>query len=552
MKDLRVNVILMLFVFLTACAVKTGNESKTTENLYPERPKLIVGIVVDQMRYDFLFRYWDRYSQDGFKKLLNEGYNFQNANYSYVPTYTAPGHASIYTGTTPDINGIIGNSWYSRELGRTIYCVEDKSVKSVGAVTSAGEMSPRNLLSTTITDQLKLATNKRSKVIAVALKDRGAVLPGGFMADGAYWYDGKSGNFISSTFYQSELPGWVTAFNAQKLPGKYLDQNWETLYPIDSYKNSTADNVSYEEGLKGKEESIFPYELAQLKGNDWDLIKYTPFGNTITKDLALTALKAEQLGQRGETDFLSVSFSSTDYIGHNFGPNSVEAEDTYLRLDADIAEIIAEAEKAVGKGNVLFFLTADHGVANIPAYMLEERINAGAIPYSIFGDSVKQYMAKAYGPGNWLLKSTNQQLYLNRKLIAEKKMDLAEVQQQVAEYALTLDGVSRTITATDLQRTSWNHGVMQLVENGYNAKRSGDVILQLETNWQVHPAKGTTHGSYSTYDIHVPLVWYGWQVKPGKSSTKVSIADIAPTLATWLNIQEPSGSTGKALQEYMK
>ncbi|MBB6609804.1 alkaline phosphatase family protein [Pontibacter sp. Tf4] len=552
MRILATKVLLVWVLLLTACAAnkEAASQKEIASNL--NRPKLVVGIVVDQMRYDFLFRYWDKYSNNGFKKLVQQGFNFQNANYSYVPTYTAPGHASIYTGSVPAVNGIIANSWYNRETGKTMYCVEDKTVKTVGATSKAGLMSPRNLLATTITDQLKLATNKQSKVIAVALKDRGAVIPGGYMADGAYWFDSESGNFITSTFYRNELPGWVKELNEQKLADKYLSQTWNTLKPIDQYTSSTADNMYYEEGLPGKKEPVFPYDLATLKGKDYELIRTTPFGNTLTKDIALKALEGEQLGKGASTDFLSVSFSSTDYIGHDFGPNSIEVEDTYLRLDLEIAELLAALEKQVGKENLLVFLTADHGIANVPAYMIDERVTAGAIGYYTVGDSVKAYMGRTYGAGKWLEKYTNQQVYLNRKLIAEKKLNLADVQQDVANYIMTLEGVARTITAEKLQNASWSHGQMRLVENGYNARRSGDVIVQLEPNWQKHGPKGTAHGSYSTHDTHVPMVWYGWKVKAGESAAPVEVTDIAPTIATWLYMQEPSGSVGKALQEYMK
>lgn len=552
MRTIAIKLLLVLVPLLTACAAKTGSISQEQKGATIDRPKLVVGIVVDQMRYDFLFRYWDQYGESGFKKLVRNGFNFQNANYSYVPTYTAPGHANIYTGSVPSVNGIIANSWYNRETGKSMYCVEDKSVKTVGSTSKAGLMSPKNLLSTTITDQLRLATNKKAKVIAVALKDRGAVLPGGYMANGAYWFDSESGNFITSSFYEQTLPDWVNAFNGQKLADKYLSQTWNTLLPIAQYTNSTADKMPYEEGLPGKAEPVFPYDLPALKGRDYDLIRTTPFGNTLTKDFALQALKSEKLGKGESTDFLAISFSSTDYIGHDFGPNSIEAEDTYIRLDLEIAELLNELEKQVGKENLLVFLTADHGIANVPAYMIAERATAGAIGYSTMGDSVKAYMARTYGTGKWMDRYTNQQVYLNRKLIAEKKMNLAEVQQNVANYIATLEGVALTITADGLQKTSWSHGQMRLVENGFNARRSGDVIVQLEPNWQKHGPKGTAHGSYSSHDTHVPMLWYGWKVKPGESAEAVEISDIAPTIATWLYIQEPSGSVGKALQEYMK
>jgi len=520
------------------------------------RPKLVVGIVVDQMRYDYLFRYWDKYGNDGFRKLVKQGFNFKNNQFSYVPTYTGPGHASIYTGSVPALNGIIGNNWYEREQNKMVYCVEDETVNTVGSTSDAGKMSPANLLTTTITDELRLATNMGAKVIGVALKDRGSILPAGHLANTAYWFDSPSGNWITSTYYRSDLPQWAQEFNAQKYPDQYLSQPWTTLLPIAEYTESSADDEPWEETLPGEQKAIFPHNLPAIRGKDYELLRSVPAGNTITKDFALAALRGENLGKGNFTDFLAVSFSSTDYVGHKFGPNSVEAEDIFLRLDREIGEMISEIEKEVGKGEVLFFLTADHGAAHVPAYLKEKHIPSGVATSSIVRDSVEQYLNKQYGNGKWVERYTNQQLYLNRKLIDSKKLNPADVQQRVATYVMRFESVMRAVTASSLQGTSWNQGMMARVENGFNAQRSGDVIVLLQPGWfegygNGEP-KGTTHGSYSNYDTHVPLVWYGWNVKPGESAVATEVADIAPTIASWLYIQEPNGSVGQPLQEYMK
>lgn len=518
-----------------------------------QRPKLVVGIVVDQMRYDYLYRYWSKYGNNGFKKLLTQGFNFKNTQYSYVPTYTGPGHASIYTGSVPALNGIVGNNWYERDQEQVVYCVDDKSVQTVGSSSDAGQMSPVNLKTTTITDELRLATNREAKVVGVALKDRGAILPAGHTANGAYWFDSPSGNWITSTYYMQELPAWVQEFNNLKLGDKYLSEPWETLLPIAEYTESTADDVAWEGTLSGETKPVFPHNVPDLRKNDYELLRSIPRGNTITKDFALAALRGEQLGKDEITDFLAVSFSSTDYIGHTFGPNSVEAQDAFLRLDQELAEMITEIEQEVGEGEVLFFLTADHGAAHVPGYLQSLKVPAGVGYSRTVRDSVSAFMNRTYGKGEWVERYMNQQIYLNRSLIESKKLDLATVQQKVADYALSLESVMRTVTGTTLQSTNWGSGMMARVEAGYNARRSGDVILLLEPGWfEGYGPTGTTHGSQANYDTHVPLIFYGWNVQPGESEASAEVSDIAATLAAWLYLQEPNGSVGEALQVYMK
>ncbi|MDO6390930.1 alkaline phosphatase family protein [Pontibacter sp. BT731] len=520
------------------------------------RPKLVVGIVVDQMRYDFLYRYWDKYSEGGFKRLVKQGFNFKNNQYSYVPTYTGPGHASVYTGSVPALNGIIGNSWYDRTTGKTIYCVEDKTVKTVGSTSDAGLMSPRNLLTTTITDELRLSNNMQSKVIGIALKDRGSILPAGHTANGAYWFDSPSGNWITSTFYANALPSWVQEFNNQKHPDKLLGEVWNTLLPIEQYTESTADDMPWERALPGEERPVFPHNIPALRGKDYELIRSIPAGNTLTTEFAKAALRGENLGKGNHTDFLALSYSTPDYTGHSFGPNSIEVQDVYLRLDREIEELINLLEKEIGKDNVLIFLTADHGAAHVPAYMESLKIPAGTANSGVLRDSLELHLNKTFGKGRWVERYTNQQVYLDHKTIEGKKLKRADVQEAAANYVVRFEGVARAISADAVQRAGWAGGMMSRIASGYNAQRSGDVIVVLQPGWfegyGSGPQKGTTHGSYSNYDTHVPLVWYGWKVKPGESSAETAVADIAPTIASWLYIQEPNGSVGRPLQELMK
>lgn len=514
--------------------------------LAQQRPKLVVGIVVDQMRYDYLYRYYDKYSDNGLKKLMREGFNCRNNHYDYVPTYTGPGHAAVYTGTSPAINGIAGNDWYDRYTGENMYCAEDQSVRSVGSESDAGKMSPRNLLASTITDQLRMASRKRSKVVGVALKDRGSILPAGHMPSAAYWFDSSNGAFISSTYYMEELPAWVREFNSRKLPEEYLSQNWETMLPIEEYTESRADDKEYENTLSGEEKPVFPHKL-NYSDTDYGVIRSTPYGNSLSKDFAIAAIEGEEMGQDDITDFLALSFSSTDYVGHAFGPYSIEAEDTYLRLDRDIAQLLAYLDENIGKENVLVFLTADHGGADVPAFSREEGIPAGVFDGDIF-DALQTHLSAELGEGEWVLSIMNYQIYLNRELLSDKEISIDRAYSIVREFMLKNEGVYNVINLHDMSSATVPTYYQELIRKGHNPKRSGDILVLLEPNWFQGSNKGTTHGTMFSYDTHVPLLWYGFQVPAGETAKKTHITDIAPTLAQLLHILEPNGSIGQPIE----
>lgn len=516
----------------------------------PKKPKLIVGIVVDQMRQDYLYKYADRYSEDGFKRLINEGFMMKNGHYNYIPTYTGPGHASVYTGTTPATHGIIGNNWYVKSTGESIYCAGDSTVTNVGGTPGNGQISPRNLLTTTITDELRFASNKRSKVVGIAIKDRGASLPAGHLGD-AYWFDSENGDFMTSTYYHDELPAWVKAFNAKKLPDSYLDQSWETLYPIDTYTQSIADDNPFEASFTGKELSTFPYNLAQLREQNGGpgLITATPFGNSLTLDFAIAAIEGENLGKGKETDFLAMSFSSPDYIGHRFGPASVELEDNYLRLDRDMATLLEYLDETIGEGEYLIFLTADHGVADVATYMESEKVPSGNLNVSYIRSQLIGYMIAVYGEGDWILNVSNEQVFLNEKLARDQKLDLGKIEDELALFLLRFGGIKEVYTATTMKTAAFEEGRAHSLQNGYNHKSSGNLLLILEPGWLTGGAKGTSHGTGFTYDTHVPILFFGWNVKSGSSSRYASITDIAPTLSMMLGIRLPNGSTGQPIFE---
>ncbi len=518
----------------------------------PGLPKLVVGIVVDQMKYDYVFKYRDKFSEGGFKKLMDEGFFCRNAQYNYIPTYTGPGHASIYTGTTPAAHGIVSNDWYRKAFNDSLYCVQDDSAKTIGSATAAGKMSPKNLLTTTVTDELRYGTGYRNKVIGIALKDRGAILPAGHSANAAYWYDGLNGNWISSSWYMRELPVWVRDFNAMKKSDAYLSKPWTTLLPLDQYTESTADLVAYEEPFFGETSPVFPHDFPKIKQGNYELVRRSPWGNSITKDFALAALEHENLGKGPYTDFLAVSFSSTDYVGHQFGCDAVETEDTYLRLDRDLAELFSYLEKNIGKNNFLVFLTADHAAIPNVRYLRDHQVPAGPLPIQAIMDSVRKFMQQTYGEGNWILCVNDNQFYFNHALMKGKNVDAKEAAEKVVNRLLQLDGVANALTFATLNSCEFRNPPLSLVQNGFNAKLSGDVIFLPEPGLVDYKITGTTHGSAYHYDTHVPLFFYGWKIPPGHSSEPVSITDIAPTLSNWLNIEFPNGCTGKVIPFIVK
>jgi predicted AlkP superfamily pyrophosphatase or phosphodiesterase len=538
----------ILFFLLISITIYTQAQQTKSTN-----PKLVVGIVVDQMRYDYIYRYWDKFGEDGFKRLVNEGFFCKNTNYNYVPTYTGPGHASIYTGTTPAIHGIIANDWFDKLTGKNKYCAQDNDVNGVGTTAVEGKRSPVNMLTTTITDELRISSNMKSKVIGIALKDRSAILPAGHTANAAYWYDGSIGSFISSTYYMKELPGWVQDFNKKELAKKYLSQPWNTLLPIEQYRESLPDENKYELVLKGEEKPTFPHNLPQLMASNGGLglIRSTPFGNTLTKDFVIETIKAENLGKSAVPDFLAISFSSPDYIGHAYGPNSVEQEDDYIRLDKDLAELLKFIDTQVGKNNALIFLTADHAAPEVPAYLSDLKIPSGYVKEGEMIDSLKKYLIKNYGD-SLVLSFTNQQVFLNHKVIDSKKIVLQKVQEDVAEFLQQFTDVSETLTATTLNNSQFTEGVRYLMQKGFNAKLSGDVLVNYLPAHIDYAPTGTTHGSPYSYDTHVPLLFYGWNIKQGSSTEQVYITDIAATLAMMLNIQFPNGCVGKPISFLVK
>ena len=536
-----------LHIFLLILAIfNLPAFSQTTKS---EKPKLVVGIVVDQMRNDYIERFWNHYSEDGFKRLVNNGYRFKNAHFNYVPTYTGPGHASIYTGTTPATHGIIGNNWYDKTIDASVYCAGDTSVQPIGTMDKAGMMSPHRMTVTTIADENRLATQMRGKTIGVALKDRGAILPAGHTANAAYWFHGMDeGQWISSSFYMDSLPQWVIEFNNSGKAASYF-KTWNTLYPIETYVESGTDVNKFEGGFKGKETATFPYNLQELRAhnNNFELLKAVAFGNDLTTDFAIAAIEGEKLGQNNDTDFLTLSYSSTDYVGHNFGVNSKEVQDTYLRLDKNIAQLLQYLDKTVGKDQYIVFLTADHAAVDVPAYLESLKIPAGYFDSRSFRNNIDRLVQKEYGNKNLIKNISNNQLFFNYELLHEMNINIDSFQQKLSNYILMQDNIYRVYTRQQIVNGAYTKGMDELIKNGFNHKRSGDLIYVLDPSFISYSRTGSTHGSSFMYDTHVPMLFYGKGVKSGSSSRRSEIVDIAPTIAVMLGISFPSGTTGEPL-----
>ena len=518
-------------------------------------PKLIIGITVDQMRYDYLLRYWNDFGPDGFRRLVNDGFLCHNLHYNYMPTYTGPGHASIFTGTTPAYHGIIQNDWYDRSSNTMIYCSADTGVTGVGTVEKAGKMSPHYLTASTLGDMLRMQTNQRGKVIGIAMKDRGAILPAGRTANAAYWFvGGDEGVWASSSWYMNELPAWVVDFNKLNKAGDYLKQPWDLLRDVAVYDESAQDNNAHETPFKGTTKPTFPYDLNALKAanGNYDLIKATPFGNSLTVDFAKEVIVNEQLGADEHTDMLCMSFSSTDYIGHQFGIHSMETQDCYLRLDEELGAFLHFLDKRIGKGNYSVFLTADHGGAPTPSYTAKQKAIGGYWKSDRLELFLEDTLAKRYGEGDWVVNESNQNLFLNTGLIQSKRLSQKELQYEVAQLCLTFPEVMSAYTASDLSQSRGGDDVKDRIQQGFDAQRSGDVIYTLKPGFIEYGMSGTTHGSPFAYDTHVPAIFFGYGVQRGETFSLQSITDIAPTVSMMCGIALPDAVTGQPVESAIR
>jgi predicted AlkP superfamily pyrophosphatase or phosphodiesterase len=514
-----------------------------------DKPKLVVSIVVDQMRFDNLDKYKESYSNNGFNRLIREGFNLKNNHFNYVPTVTGPGHSSISTGSTPKTHGIVGNNWFNKKTQKDVYCTTDLNYENLGGNAYSAKMSPNNLLVNTLGDLNRIENDMNSKTISIAIKDRGSILMGGRKANAAYWFYGKDkGEWVSSKYYMEELPDWVDNFNNSDIVSTYI-REWNTLYDINSYKESRSDDNNFEKSFKGHPSVTFPYDLNKLKhlNDGYDMLKETPFGNNLTTDFAIEAISNEKLGKDQFTDVLTISYSSTDYIGHNFGVDAKETQDAYLRLDLEIERLLYFLDSYVGENEYTLFLTADHGASKIPAYLNSIGVKSQNIEEGTVKNILKDVLFKSYGSNQLISKVMNSQIYLNDEIINSLNLSFNSIEKTIINTLNQLEYIDKVYTSEDIINGNFDSGYELLIQNGYNVLRSGDIIFKLKENVISYGNKGTTHGSGYTYDTHVPLIFFGKKIVQGESNVKTKITDIAPTIAKLLGLKQMSDSTGKVL-----
>jgi predicted AlkP superfamily pyrophosphatase or phosphodiesterase len=540
---------LVLNILLLATCIALLAQKSKSQSTPLERPKLVVGIVVDQMRWDYLYRYYDKYETGGFKRLLNEGFSCENTMINYIPSVTAIGHTTIFTGSVPAIHGIAGNDWLDPKTGKSTYCTDDSTVQTIGSESKAGKMSPHNLLATTITDELRLATNFQSKVVGVSLKDRASILPSGHNPTAAFWIDDTTGKFITSSYYMPALPAWVNDFNNSKPIDKLLANGWNTLLPIEQYTESTADNMDWEGTLKGAVKPVFPYDVQKAYSLDHGSLRQMPFGNSLTLQFAKAAVDGYKLGQETTSDFLTINCASTDYSGHLVGPNAIEIEDVYLRLDRDLASFFSYLDQKIGKGNYLVFLTADHGAAHAEGFSKANKMPTGFLGKEL-GRNLDKTLLNQFGANHLILDIDNFQVYFNKNKIDSLKLDFEKIKTTTVNFLQQQEGIQFAVDQNKISEASIPSPLKDMMINGFNHQRSGDVLMVTLPGWlPYYSQKGTTHSVWNPYDTHIPLIFMGWKVQHGSTNRTVEMTDISATLAALLHIQMPSGCIGSPITE---
>jgi predicted AlkP superfamily pyrophosphatase or phosphodiesterase len=521
-------------------------------------PKLAVGIVVDQMRPEYLYRFAANFGKGGFNRLTKDGFVCYNTHINYLPTITGPGHASIYTGTTPKYHGISGNNWFDRTTRKSVYCAQDSLVESVGNDKKVkGSYSARNILVPTFSDVLKLSTAKHGKVYAMSMKDRGAAFPAGHAADGAFWFDKKTGNFITSSYYMDKLPDWLTKFNQQRKAESYLDSTWKPVLVNDNYPFSLPDSISKKYGNSTPLSVLSQKPLRQFSKSSepYSVIYSSPFGNKILADLAIETIKNAGLGTDNYPDLLAISFSSPDAVGHAFGPLSEELNDTYIRLDYEISRVLDALDKYVGKDNYVLFLTADHGMSDIPQLLVDNKIPGGYFDGNKFRHQIDSVLSEKYGSGKWIDTIYEDQIYLDHQLFSKKGNNLVEAQELIANFARTKEGIVDAFTADQLTRYDYDNSISGRVQKGYFYRRGGDVQIVYMPGWMDKGDKtvvAATHGSGFNSDTNIPLIWYGSGIKNGQSYVHYDVTDITPTVSALLHIAFPSAAIGNPIVEVLK
>lgn len=526
--------------------------------LPPDKPALIVGIVVEQLRFDQLERLRDKLSDNGIKRMINEGTFFRNASFDYMLTQSAPGYSTIATGTEPSYHGITSDSWYLPLKNEFIYCTKDVSVNPVGGSYESGLHSPANLNASTFADELKTATGKKAKVYSVGIKEYTSIFSGGHAADGVFWYDNTTGTWMSSTYYMKELPSWANDFNALRYSETYLNTTWNLFRQPADYTTCLRDSNKFETGFNGL--NYFPYDVNKLSrpsgrnsSRNYAFLRETPFSDALTTDFAIKLIEKEGLGTDEVTDFLSISYSATDYIGHRFGPSSVESGDAIMRLDRNIETLLTYLNDKIGKRNILVYFTSSHGVSEIPSVMEDTRIPAGYFKQNQALQLLRSYLNAVYGEGDWVRGFTERQVYLNRTLIEDARIPIEDIQKKTARFLIQFSGVASAYPYYAFEANDFGNGHLRRIVNNFSPQRSGDVIVILNPGWvEKEGEQVTNHNSPYEYDCHVPLIWYGWTVNRSTVMRKVNMTDIAATLSSLCRVPYPNACTGEPMSELFR
>lgn len=524
----------------------------------PDKPKLVIGIIVEQLRYDQLERIRDILPDDGLKRMVNEGTYYRNVSLDYLSTQAAPGYATISTGATPSVHGITSDSWFHPFNNQMIFCVQDPDENAVGGTFETGLFSPVNLLSSTFADELQMATCGAAKVYGIGMKEMGAILTAGHAADGAFWYDNRTGTWMSSTYYSNKLPDWLMDLNAMLMPAHYLNQPWNTLMAPSLYPGCQPDSNALERGFNNQ--TWFPYDLKAMSTQgkvmditrDYSILRETPFADDFTTELALRLIDNEQLGQDDITDYLAITYSASDYIGHRFGPSSVEASDALARLDRNIGILLDKIDKTLGKKNVLVYFVSAHGVSEIPAILEKSRIPSGYFRVNQSLQLLRSYLNAIYGQGDWVKGFFDNQIFLNKDLVENADINLEDIQKKVARFMVQFAGIATAAPTSAFEMSDFAGGIFVKMNNNYSPQRSGDVMIALNPGWVEKTDNVTGHNSPYEYDSHVPLIWYGWTASKASVTRSVSTRDIAGTLSVLCKIPIPNSASGDPLHELFR
>ena len=538
--------LLLLALFIAASCLSSGAQN--------QRPKLVVGIVVEDLRYEMLQRHRSRLLNGGFYRLMEKGTSYDQAYYRMTATGNAPGMATLMTGSYPNRHGVVGEEWYDDLEDRMMHVAESGRLRMVNGKVAFGNYAPEKVMTQTMNDVLKLFYSDSAKTMSIGMNPVSSVMAGGHMADYAFWFDDKTGNWVTGHYYTDSMPQWVHDFNDKELQDVYIRKSWFSYYPLDSYTRSDKDESDFEPGFVRYRNS-FPYELKYLKNRsgNYKYIKFSPYGNTYTKDFALAAIEHEQLGQDEFPDLLMVNFSAMHYLNPLFGPRSVEAEDILLRLDMELEHLIDYLDNQVGHENILVFLTSDSGVSDNPEFLRHKMMNGGRFDGEKSMTLLNTYLSILFGKGEWIKAYHHNNIYLNQALIDQSNELPGEIQQVVADFMTQFKGVAYSLPAYKIKESSYAGGVLAAMQNAFYANRSGDVVVCLEPGWIDKDANCSTAGSPYNYDTHVPLVFYGGSIAKNKRiHRKVELIDVAPTVNHALFMSPPDAASGKVLYDMFK